>query len=227
MGRREITMRRRSVIEVSGLMAVLGVATALLSACSSGVSQADYDAVRDQLSAKEQEAATAKQQVASLQQQVKPPEAREPKRLEAKITIVMDEGPDKMFFATGDGVQGGPFKVPAGKTVGIRVVNRSATEEHEILFGRKVKNVDGKFEDYEVNLFEKIAADIFSYPSGKKVEVGGGQFGEIELEPGGEVWIRATFPAELKGEWEIGCFVQEPDKKGHYEQGMKAAFIVE
>jgi uncharacterized cupredoxin-like copper-binding protein len=147
-----------------------------------------------------------------------PAASREPGRLEAKVTIEMGD----FVFATDQGVAGGPFRVPAGKTVGIRVVNKDEME-HEILFGREVESKDGLPVGYKVPLFEEVSADVFVYPSGKKVEVvTEDELGEIELEPGAEVWIRANFPAALKGEWEIGCILP-----GHYERGMKAKLIIE
>lgn len=141
---------------------------------------------------------------------------REPKRLEAKTTIVMDH----MFFADEHGMKGGPFRVPAGKTVGINIVNKGMIE-HEIMFGRELKH--GEDHGYAVSLFEHVAADVFVYPGGKKVEVETeGGLEEIELEAGAEVWIRVKFPEKFKGVWEIGCFIP-----GHYEAGMKAQFIIE
>jgi uncharacterized cupredoxin-like copper-binding protein len=217
-------------IKVAALLGLVGVVLALLSACGGAASQQDYDAVKQQLAAKEQEAAAAKQQVTALQKQIEPAAPREPKRLEAKITIDMGEtGKDQMWFATPQGAKGGPFRLPAGKTVGIHFVNKGE-KKHEFLFGRTVlKTPQGQLDGYQVNLFEKVAADLFVYyyPSGKMVEIGGAKFEEIEVEPGAEVWIRVNFPAELKGEWEIGCFVEEPGEKGHYDQGMKAKLIVE
>lgn len=155
------------------------------------------------------------------------PPPQEPKRLEEKITIEMGD----MFFATAQGVTGGLFKVSAGKTVGIKIVNKGAME-HEIMFGREVefeeREVAGKKvsvpHGYKVPLFEDVDADIFVYPGGKKIEIETeGKFAEIEMEAGApDVWIRTKFPAGVKGEWEIGCFVP-----GHYEAGMKAKFIIE
>lgn len=217
-------MRRRG-IQITGFVALVGAATALLTACGSGISEADYNAVKQQLGTAQQETTAAKQQVASLQEQLKPAAAREPKRLQSKITIEMNEGASDMFFSA-EGAKGGPFRLPTGKTVGIHFVNKGK-EKHEFFFGRTPKTVDGKVDGYEVNLFEKVTGDIFVYANGKMVEIGGAEFEEVEVEPGAEVWIRASFPADLKGEWQIGCFVQEPDKKGHYDQGMKAALILE
>ena len=218
-------MKRNTVHKVIGFIGLTSATAALFVGCASGVSKADYEAVQQQLSAKDQEVTAAKQQVASLQEQVKPALAREPKRLESKMTIEMNEGASDMYF-TSAGAKGGPFRLPSGKTVGIHFVN-TGKEKHEFFFGRTVKTVDGKVDGYETNLFEKVTGDVFVYANGKMVEIGGAEFEEIEVEPGAEVWIRANFPAELKGEWQIGCFVQEPDKKGHYDQGMKAAFIIE
>lgn len=191
----------------------------LMSACSAtgGVSQADYDAVKTQL--------------ADLQKQLNP-EPREPGHLEARITIVMNEeaGGNTMYFATPEGVKGGPFRVPSGKVVGIHFINKSASEEHEILFGRNPQIGNNETTDYTVNLFKELGADVFTYPSGKKVEVATeAELLELELEPGADLWVRATFPAEMKGEWEIGCFVA-PDQQGaknHYDRGMHGKFIIE
>ncbi|MBI4310545.1 MAG: hypothetical protein HY681_02095 [Chloroflexi bacterium] len=221
-------------IKVATLTALSGVALALLSACGSGVAQQDYDTVKQQLATSEQEAtaakqeaAAAKQQVTSLQGQLKPAAPQEPKRLEEKITVEMGETPSDMFFATSDGAKGGPFKVTAGKTVGLHFVNKSPDKTHEVLVGQKAKVVGGSLDGYETNLFEKVAADVFVFPPGKKVEIGGGEFEEIEVGPGAEVWLRVVFPPEMKGEWELGCFVQESGQKGHYDQGMKAKLIIQ
>ncbi len=61
-------MQRRIGIKVSAIAVVLGIALALVSACGGGVAQEDYDAVQQQLSAKEQE-------VTSLQEQLQAAEA--------------------------------------------------------------------------------------------------------------------------------------------------------
>ena len=231
-------MQRRSSVRsvrVVGLVGVLTLVLTLAAACSSAAppapqaaqaAQGDIDALKQQVSAKEQEVASVKQQLVSLQQQVKPAASREPKRLESKITVEMAETPTSMHFASTEGVKGGPFKLPAGKTVGMHFVNKGE-KLHEFMIGRTPETVEGKVDGYQTNLFEKVAADVFVYASGKMVETGGSRFGEIEVEPGAEVWLRATFPAEMKGEWEIGCFVQEPNAKGHYDQGMKAKLIIE
>ena len=222
-------MQRRRGAKVAWFVGLIGIGLALVTACSSVVPQApqgDNDAVNQQLKAKEQEVAAAKQELVSLQQQLKPAAPREPKRLEAKQTLDMGETPTAMFFATPDGVKGGTYKLPAGKTVGMHFVNKGE-KLHEFMFGRTTKTEGGKLDGYEVNLFEKVSADLFVYANGKMVEIGGANFEEIEVEPGAEVWLRASFPPEMKGEWEIGCFVQEPNTKGHYDQGMHAKLIID
>ena len=222
-------MKQRTGARVMGLVGFIGIILALATACSSAVPptpQGDSDAVIQQLKAKEQEVASVKQELVSLQQQLKPAAPREPKRLEAKQTLDMGETPTAMFFTTPEGVKGGPFRLPAGKTVGMHFVNKG-DKLHEFMIGRTPETVDGKMDGYKVSLFEKVSADLFVYASGKMVEVGGANFEEIEVEPGAEVWLRASFPAEMKGEWEIGCFVQEPNAKGHYDQGMHAKLIID
>lgn len=144
----------------------------------------------------------------------------EPKDLEAKITIVMGEELPVMYFADPDGERGGPFTLPAGKIVGIRVIN-SGELEHEIAFGREFDPSAGETGEYKENLFASLPTDIFVFKP-VKVEIEGAVFGEIEAEPQGDFWIRTVFPPEMKGEWEIACFVE-----GHYDAGMKAAFIIQ
>jgi uncharacterized cupredoxin-like copper-binding protein len=141
----------------------------------------------------------------------------EPKDLEAKITIVMGEELPEMYFADTDGERGGTFTLPAGKTVGIRVIN-SGELEHEIAFGRDYNATDGAFEE---NLFATVPTDMFVFKP-VKVEFEGAVFEEIEAEPQGDFWIRTVFPTEMKGQWEIACFVE-----GHYDAGMTATFVIE
>lgn len=152
--------------------------------------------------------------------------SREPKDLQSRITVDMVETASGMSFATSEGVLGGPFRVTSGQAVGLHLVNRGH-ETHEFMAGQRPRTMQGQTHGYEVNLFQQVAGDVFVYPSGIKVEVGQGRFEEIEVGPGADVWIRANFPAAMKGEWEMGCFVQEPDEKSHYQQGMKATLIIE
>jgi uncharacterized cupredoxin-like copper-binding protein len=137
--------------------------------------------------------------------------------LEAVIEIDMNE----FSFANPKGERNPTFKLPAGKTVGIHIHNEGAIV-HELAIGRKAKAVAKGFE-YEELLTEKVPADLFFYYGNVKAEVEDALFGEIEIETGvRDVWIRLNIPAELKGEWELGCLYE-----GHYEAGMKARLIVE
>ena len=124
----------------------------------------------------------------------------------------------EMYFANVQGQKTPTFTIPTGKTVGIHIHNEG-TVMHEIVFGRKVK-ADG---DYEQTLTELVSSDVFFYYGDVKAEVGGAMYGEIEMDKGlRDVWIRIKVPANLKGEWEIGCFVPE-----HYAKGMHAKLIIQ
>jgi uncharacterized cupredoxin-like copper-binding protein len=139
-----------------------------------------------------------------------------PKRLEAVIEIDMHE----LYFANPQGERNPTFRLPAGKTVGIHIHNEGAIV-HELMIGRKVKH--GDEHGYEQALMELVPSDLFFYYGSVKAEVEDATFGELEVDTGvRDIWIRMNIPAELKGEWELGCFVE-----GHYEGGMKAKLIVE
>lgn len=133
-----------------------------------------------------------------------------PKRIETAIEIDMYDH----YFANTTGAKNPVFTLPIGKTVGIHFHNEG-TVMHEFEIGQKYKQGGG----YERSFFDLVKTDVFFYyPGGVKAEVGGATFEEIEVEQGiQDVWLRFTVPAELKGEWEIGCFAPE-----HYEKGMKA-----
>lgn len=143
--------------------------------------------------------------------------AAKPKRLDAVIQINLSE----MQFSDAQGAKNPTFKLPAGKTVGIHVHNQGEIT-HEVAIGRKVKTTAEGFE-YEQSLTELVPMDLFFYYGAAKAEVEGAKFGEMEVDAGvRDVWLRFTVPQELKGDWEIGCFV-----KDHYEAGMKAKIVFE
>ncbi|MBI4361778.1 MAG: phosphate/phosphite/phosphonate ABC transporter substrate-binding protein [Euryarchaeota archaeon] len=148
-----------------------------------------------------------------------------PGRIQEVVTIHLGDD----YIAARDGTRGGPFRVVANRTVGFHIVN-TGTKLHEVAFGRGAKyaeqTVEGKKktvpDGYNLSLFEDLPADVFIYKP-EKIEVAtGGRLEEMEVGPGGDLWVRAVFPPEAKGEWEIGCFVP-----GHYEEGMRARLIVE
>jgi uncharacterized cupredoxin-like copper-binding protein len=146
-----------------------------------------------------------------------------PKRLEAVVEIDMYE----FSMDNARGEKNPVFRLPAGKTVGLHVHNEGKIL-HELVIGRgtiKYEEVGGKKQPagYETNLFEEVDADLFFYYGTEKIEVEEAKFGEIAVPAGArDLWIRFQVPADLKGEWEIGCFVE-----GHYEAGMKAKLVIE
>jgi uncharacterized cupredoxin-like copper-binding protein len=136
----------------------------------------------------------------------------QPKRVESVVEIDMGDH----YFANVQGVKNPTFTLPTGKTIGIHLHNEG-TVLHEIVIGRTLK--DGG--DYEEMLTELVSSDVFFYYGEVKAEVGGAMYGELEMDQGvRDVWIRINVPANLKGEWELGCFA--PD---HYEKGMHAKLI--
>ncbi len=138
----------------------------------------------------------------------------QPKRIETVVEIDMGDH----YFGSVEGAKNPTFTIPAGKTVGIHIHNEG-TVMHELVFGRNPKK-DG---DYEQTLTELVSSDVFFYYGDVKAEVGGAMYGEIEMDKGlRDVWIRINVPANLKGEWEIGCFAPE-----HYAKGMHAKLIIQ
>ena len=139
----------------------------------------------------------------------------QPKRLEAVFEIDMGDH----FFGNPEGDKNPTFTLPAGKTIGIHIHNAGEVL-HEIMIGRTLVMKEGEH-GYEQNLTELVPSDVFFYYGDVKAEVGGATYEEIEMDEGlVDVWIRLNVPAELKGEWEIGCFA--PD---HYEKGMHTKLI--
>lgn len=139
--------------------------------------------------------------------------AIQPKNLVSVLEVDMYDH----YFANPQGEKNPTFTVTAGQLVGIHLHNEGAVL-HEIAFGRTVKG-DG----YEKVLTELVPSDVFFYMGAAKSELGGARYGEIEADAAlRDIWIRVNVPAELKGEWEIGCFVPE-----HYEKGMHAKLVIQ
>jgi|SRR3990172_10528404 len=143
--------------------------------------------------------------------------ASQPKRLEAVIEIDLNEEGKQQYFANPQGEKNPTFRLQAGKTVGIHIHNEGGLT-HELAIGRKIQAGE-----YQEVLTELVPSDLFFYYGDVKAEVEGAEFGEIEVDKGvRDVWMRINIPAELKGQWEIGCFIE-----GHYEAGMHASLTVE
>ena len=135
-----------------------------------------------------------------------------PKNIEQVLEIDMGD----YFFGNTQGQKNPTFTLPAGKIVGIHLHNEG-TVLHEIAIGRTLKK-DG---DYETTLTKLVPSDVFFYYGTARAEIGGATYGEIEVDKDmRDVWIRFNVPANLKGEWEIGCFTPE-----HYDKGMHAKII--
>ena len=139
----------------------------------------------------------------------------QPKRLESVVEIDMGDH----YFANVQQEKNPTFTLPTGKTIGIHIHNEGA-ELHELMIGRTVVMKEGEH-GYEQNLTELVSSDVFFYYGDVKAEIGGATYGEIEMDEGvRDLWIRINVPANLKGEWELGCFAPE-----HYDKGMHAKLI--
>ena len=138
-----------------------------------------------------------------------------PQRLDTVIEIDMGDH----YFGNVQGQKNPTFTLPAGKTVGIHLHNEG-TVMHEIAIGQTLKKDSS---GYEKTLTELVPSDVFFYYGEVKGEVGGALYGEVEVDLGmRDVWIRLNVPANLKGEWELGCFVPE-----HYGKGMHAKLLIQ
>ncbi len=213
-----------------GLVLVGGLLLALAAACTSGVSQQDYDAVQGQLKAAQTQ--VAQSAVVAPAPTVAPHPALaahpyKPKRLEAVGTVNVIEIDMREFsYDNPQGEKNPTFRLPAGKEVGIHVHNEGANT-HELAIGRKRDTSTGEYAEL---LTEKVPMVIFAYNGSSKAraEVEGAVFGELEIDAGiRDFWLRFTVPAELKGEWEIGCLIKEADGKDHYAEGMHAKLLFE
>jgi uncharacterized cupredoxin-like copper-binding protein len=135
-----------------------------------------------------------------------------PKNIEQVLEIDMGDH----YFGNTQGQKNPTFTLPAGKIIGIHLHNEG-TVLHEIAIGRTLKT-DG---DYEQTLTELVPSDLFFYYGTARAEIGGATYAEVEVDKDmRDIWIRINVPANLKGEWEIGCFVPE-----HYDKGMHAKLI--
>ncbi len=115
--------------------------------------------------------------------------------------------------------QGTPLRVKAGQIFWI-VLENTGTSEHSISWGRnprydeKVRADNG----YRENLLENVQVFV----QGENWHLVANGLPDIHLDPGQEVELEITLPAEVIGEWEMGSF-KSPD----YQNGMHLKFIVE
>lgn len=207
-----------------GLILVGGLLLGLAAACTGGVSQQDYDAVQGELKALQTQVAQAAVVAPHPALAAHP---YKPKRLVTVGTVNVIEIDMREFsYDSPDGAKNPTFRLPAGKEVGIHVHNEGAIT-HELAIGRKRDTTTGEYAEL---LTEMVPMVLFAYNGSSKAraEVEGAVFGELEIDAGiRDFWLRFTVPAELKGEWEIGCLIKEADGKDHYAEGMHAKLIFE
>ncbi len=115
--------------------------------------------------------------------------------------------------------KGTPLRVKAGQVFWI-VLKNNGTSEHSISWGRnprydeKVRADNG----YRENLLENVQV----YVQGENWHLFANGLPDIHLRPGQEVELEITLPAEVIGEWEMGCFIS-----ANYQNGMHLKFVVE
>ncbi|MBI4200187.1 MAG: hypothetical protein HY535_06920 [Chloroflexi bacterium] len=139
----------------------------------------------------------------------------------SKIEVLLGE----YFFQMEDRAKGSPLVLQAGRKYEIEFVNMGS-ELHEVLLGRGLVRAGGKPARYQKSLLEGVPVEV----EGKTVvgdklrafEVEAEGLEELELEPGVELEIEFTLPADRVGEWELACLVP-----GHYEAGMRLPVVVE
>ncbi len=123
------------------------------------------------------------------------------------------------FYEVKGNDKGTPLRVKAGQVFWI-VLENTGTLVHSISWGRnprydeKVRADNG----YRENLLENVQVHV----QGENWHLYANGLPDIYLDPGQEVELEMTLPAEVIGEWEMGCFVSP-----HYQNGMHLKFIVE
>ncbi len=133
---------------------------------------------------------------------------------ETKLTFTLNE----MSFILDGQQPNTPIVLESGKSYALEFENKGKIK-HEVLWGRSpIKTATGALEDYETNLFATTSAVVDS----KGWEVVNAGLIEVVLEPGQTLEVIVTIPAEMKGDWDMGCF-----QPGHYEAGMHAAIVIQ
>ncbi len=130
------------------------------------------------------------------------------------------------------------LRIPAGRPVKL-VFTNTGELEHEFMAGRTVG--DG---DFEVDLFAGLDVEIRTeeaadaghghdeatedhddaaehHDNADGHHVDGGHGTMVLLEEGGRASMTFTLPVELRGEWEMACFIT-----GHYRRGMHGTVSV-
>ncbi len=91
---------------------------------------------------------------------------------------------------------------------------------HDVSWGRNPRYNEkvGSDNGYRENLLENVHVQII----GEKFELAANDLTYFSLHPGQEAELEITLPAEVIGEWEMGCFISP-----HYQNGKHLKFIVE
>jgi uncharacterized cupredoxin-like copper-binding protein len=98
------------------------------------------------------------------------------------------------------------------------VLKNNGENEHHVSWGRNLIDKGNYYGGYRENLLENVQVNI----TGEKFRLVANGLPDFYLHPGQEAELEMTLPAEVIGEWEMGCF-----RPIHYESGMHLKFIVE
>jgi uncharacterized cupredoxin-like copper-binding protein len=114
------------------------------------------------------------------------------------------------------------LRIPAGRPVMLVFTNMGVVE-HEFMAGRTA--VSG---DFAVDLFENVdvemgSADVADHDHAEHMHAEGqDDHGTmIVVEPGARGSMTFELSADLRGEWEMACFIP-----GHYDGGMHGTVVV-
>ena len=121
------------------------------------------------------------------------------------------------FYEVKGNDRGTPLRVKAGQVFWI-VLKNNGKFAHEISWGRNLIDKGNYYDGYRENLLENVQVKI----TGEKFRLVANGLPDFYLHPGQEAELEMTLPAEVLGEWEMGCF-----RPNHYESGMHLKFIVE
>ncbi len=121
------------------------------------------------------------------------------------------------FYEVKGNDKGTPLRVKAGQVFWI-VLKNNGKFAHEISWGRNLIDKGNYYDGYRENLLENVQVIII----GEKFELVANDLTYFRLHPGQEAELEMTVPAEVIGEWEMGCFISP-----HYQNGMHLKFIVE
>ncbi len=121
------------------------------------------------------------------------------------------------FYEVKGNDRGSPLRVKAGQVFWI-VLKNNGEYEHHVSWGRNLIDKGNYYDGYKENLLENVQVKII----GEKFELVANGLPDFYLHPGQEAELEMTLPAEVIGEWEMGCFISP-----HYQNGMHLKFIVE